>query len=53
MLDVVRHQLAHIELRIEQLTAARDKLDTILDGMEAATQDGQIGSLSPRRRRPR
>ncbi|WP_193043592.1 MerR family transcriptional regulator [Mycolicibacterium baixiangningiae] len=38
MLDVVRHQLARIELRIEQLTAARENLGTILGTMEAATR---------------
>lgn len=36
MLDVVRHRIAEIELCIEQLTAARQNLGTILDTMEAA-----------------
>jgi DNA-binding transcriptional MerR regulator len=35
MLRVVRHQMARIELRIEELTAAREKLGGILDTMEA------------------
>lgn len=38
MLDLVRHQLARIELRIEQLTAARENLNGILDTMEAAAR---------------
>lgn len=35
MLAVVRHQMARIESRIEELTAAREKLAGILDTMEA------------------
>jgi DNA-binding transcriptional MerR regulator len=38
MLDLVRHRIAEIELRIEQLAAARENLGTILETMEAATQ---------------
>ena len=38
MLDVVRQQLAQIELRIGQLTAARENLGALLATMEAATQ---------------
>jgi DNA-binding transcriptional MerR regulator len=44
MLDVVRRRLTHIESRIDELTAARANLGTILDSMEAAAR----GSASHR-----
>lgn len=37
MLAVVRRQLANIELRIEQLTAARENLGALLETMESAS----------------